>query len=89
MRENNGKDWSKVFNNGVIYVITSYQILPKDGLKSAWYPESFKQNCPPEKKAYMIQMYIELKRRGYDEVRIGKMLYNLPYVKEYNTPDTQ
>ena len=89
MREVLEKDWSKIFDIGVISVITDYQIQPKDGFGRTWYPESFKQNCPLEKKVYMIQMYLEFKRRGYDEVRIGEMLYKLPHVKKYNVPYKQ
>jgi hypothetical protein len=80
------KDWYNVFDNGVISVITSYQLQPKDGFGRYWHPESFRKNCPPDLKAYMIRKYLELKRRGYSNERIGKILYNLPYVKEYNTP---
>ena len=89
MRELTEKEWYYVFDNGVIPVITSYQIQPKDGFQPYWHPEKFKQNCPPDVKAYMIRKFLELKQRGYSNERIGKMLYNLPYVKQYNTPSKQ
>ncbi|WP_455393087.1 hypothetical protein [[Eubacterium] cellulosolvens] len=87
MRELDEKDWLKIFDYGVISVMTSYQIQPKDGFRCAWYPESFKQNCPPEKKADMCHRYIDLKIRGFDDAWIGRMLFNLPYVKHYNIPN--
>ncbi len=86
MRELTEKDCINIFDNGVICYITDFQIQPSESYQRAWYPEMFKQNCPPEKKAYMIQKFLELKRRGYDELQIGKVLYNLPHVKEYNAP---
>jgi hypothetical protein len=89
MRELNDKDWLRVFDIGVISVITSYQIQPKDGEGREWYPESFRNNCPLDKKAYMAAKYLELKKRGYDELRIGKTLFNLPHVKKYNTKKIQ
>lgn len=86
MRELTEKDWLNVFDNGVIYVITDFQIQPTESYDRAWYPQSFKENCPPEIKAYMIRKFLELKKKGYTNERIGKLLYILPFVKEYNIP---
>jgi len=87
MRELVELDWTTLFDYRVIYSITNYKIQPKDDFGPGWYPASFKQNCPPEKKIYMIQKFLELKKIGYDEIEIGKRLFMLPYVKEYSIPN--
>lgn len=86
MREKKNLDWSTLFDNRVISVITTYQIQPEVSDCRTWYPESFRQQCPDEKKFDMTKKYIELKRIGYNEIEIGRRLYKLPYVKNYNTP---
>jgi hypothetical protein len=89
MRELVEKDWLTLFDMGVISVITTYQIHPIDGCGPYWFPESFRQHCPPEIKARILQKYLELKKIGYNEIEIGKRLYKLPYVKKYIIPNNQ
>lgn len=87
MRELSEKDWYRVFDKGVICAITDFQIQPTECFERGWYPQSFKQNCPPELKSYMIQKYLQLKKKGYTNEQIGKLLFSLPNVKEYNIPN--
>ncbi len=86
MREEDDLDWLSIFDDIVICIISDYQIQPQEDHEGPWYPASFKEQCPPEKKFDMTKKFLQMIKRGYDKIEIGRRLYQLPYVKEYNTP---